>query len=63
MTEQYRMGILIEEFLEKLNIHSVTVTEAMSDENYRKSYQIITDNPQITKEDFLEAMGLEEYRY
>ena len=60
MTEQYRMGTLVVTYLKKLNTHPVTIAEAVTDENYKQSYQLITENPQITKEEFLEKMGIEE---
>lgn len=60
MTEQYRNGSVVAKYLDNLNIHPITVAIAVSDENYRKSYQIIQENPKITKADFLEKMGIIE---
>ena len=60
MTDQYRKGILISTYLEKLNVHPITIAIAVSDENYRKSYQIIHENPNISKVDFLEKMQIIE---
>lgn len=60
MTEQYRKGSVVAKYLDNLNIHPITVAIAVSDENYRKSYQIIQENPKITKTDFLEKMGIIE---
>jgi len=39
----------------------VTIAESVSDGNYKKSYEIIKENPNITKKEFLERMNLEEY--
>ena len=61
MTEQYQKGSLVASYLDNLNVHPVTVAEAVSDDNFRKSYQLIQENPHITKEEFLTTMGIEEY--
>lgn len=60
MTEQYQKGMLVSKYLEELNTHPITIAIAVSDENYRKSYQIIQENPSITKKEFLEKMQLVE---
>ena len=60
MSEQYQMGSVVSTYLEKLNVHPITIAIAVSDENYKKSYQIIQENPKITKEEFLEKMQLIE---
>lgn len=62
MTEQYQKGMLIMKFLKKLDVHPITVAIAVSNENYKKSYQIIQENPNITKKEFLEKMQLIEYK-
>ena len=54
------MGSVVATYLEKLNVHPITIAIAVSDENYKKSYQIIQKNPKITKEEFLEKMQLIE---
>ena len=61
MTEQYQMGSVVAKYLDGLNVHPITVAEAVSNENYKKSYQIIQENPKITKAEFLENMQLIEY--
>ena len=38
----------------------MNVAEAVSDDKYRKSYQLIMDNPKISKKEFLEKMEIEE---
>ena len=60
MTEQYEKGSVVAKFLDKLNVHPITVAVAVSNENYKKSYKIIQENPEITKEEFLEKMMLIE---
>ena len=60
MNEQYRMGSLVANYLDNLNMHPITVAESVSDENLEKSYQLIQENPKITKREFLEKMEIEE---
>ena len=62
MTEQYKMGSLVSNYLKELGTDPVTIAEAVSDNNYKKSYQLIKNNPQITKEEFLKAMKMKEFR-
>ena len=62
MQDYYTMATLVENYLEELKVHPVTVTEAISDENYEKSYQIRKENPTISKKEFLKKLGIEEYR-
>ena len=57
MTEQYQKGLLVSKYLERLHTHPVTIAEAVSDEYYQKSYQLITENPKITKAEFLKKDG------
>lgn len=60
MTEQYQKGSVVAKYLDELNVHPITVAEAVSNDNYQKSYQIIQENPRITKADFLKKMELIE---
>ncbi|MBQ8196620.1 MAG: hypothetical protein IJZ73_01015 [Clostridia bacterium] len=62
MTEQYKKGSIIAKYLEHLDVHPITIAVAVSNENYRKSYQIIQENPNISKIEFLEKMQLIEER-
>lgn len=62
MTEQYQKGSVIAKYLDELNVHPITVAEAISNDNYQKSYQIIQENPNISKTEFLEKMQLIEER-
>ena len=48
MTEQYQKGMFIMKYLKELGTHPITVAEAVSNENYRKSYQIIQEKTSIT---------------
>jgi len=62
MTEHYRKGILVMKYLESLDTHPITVAKVTSSDYLEKSYQLITENPKITKKEFLKAMELEEYK-
>ena len=61
MTEQYQKGSLVMRYLKELDVHPINIGQAVSNENYRKSYQLIKENPNISKEEFLTAMGIEEW--
>ena len=60
MQNQNQMALSMENYLEKLGISQITITEAVTDENLEKSYQLITENPKITKQEFLKIMEIEE---
>jgi hypothetical protein len=60
MTEQYQKGSAVAKYLDELNVHPITVAKAVSNENYKKSYQIIQENPKITKAEFLQKMQIVE---
>lgn len=47
-------------YLQNLGINIITIGEAIEDKNLEKSYQLIKNNPQIPKEQFLKAMNLVE---
>ena len=49
MTEQYRKDSIIAKYLEHLDVHPITIAVAVSNENYRKSYQLIHENPNISQ--------------
>ena len=56
------INISFSKYLEKLNVHPVTIAESVSDNNYIKSYNLIQENPNITKEEFLKKMNIEEFK-
>lgn len=58
--EQLEMGLFVSAYLEKLGVHQIAIAEAVSDDNYKKSHQLIKKNPKITKQEFLEIMQIEE---
>lgn len=60
MQNQNQMALSMKNYLEKLGISQITITEAVTDENLEKSYQLITENPKITKQEFLKIMEIEE---
>ena len=57
---QYQKGILVMDYLQNLGIDMTTVLVAICDENLEQSYQLIRQNPQISKEEFLQMMQIEE---
>lgn len=50
----------IENYLKNLGLNWIAIAEAMSDENYSKTMELLGKKPQITKNDFLKIMGIEE---
>ena len=60
MTKQYQMCMLVMNYLEKLDTDWDLVGEAISDENLEASYKLIQENPNISREEFLERMQISE---
>lgn len=60
MTQQYKMGLLVMNYLQSLGIDMITIGKAIEDKNLEKSYLLIQSNPQITKDEFLKRMQIEE---
>lgn len=57
---QYQRGILVMDYLQSLGMDMIKVSRAVGNGNLDKSYQLIMDNPKITKEEFIKEMNLEE---
>ena len=49
------------DFLQNLGIDMYAIGAAIDDDNIDKAYQLVQDNPNITKEEFLRTMRIEEY--
>ena len=60
ISEQYEKGVFVINYLEKLGVHPIVIAEAVSDDYYKQSYELIKNNPTITKEEFLAKMGIED---
>ena len=50
----------IDRRLQEIGCDPMTLIDAICDDNYERSYQVLMDNPDITKEEFLTIMGIEE---
>ncbi|MBO5525930.1 MAG: DUF1835 domain-containing protein [Clostridia bacterium] len=50
----------IERRLDEMGCNPLTLADAVCDDNYEKTYQLLKDNPDISKEAFLSTMGIEE---
>ena len=59
MTESQK-GSLVMDYLDELGLDWITIGDAICDENLEASYKLISENPSITKEEFLTKMGIEE---
>ena len=58
---QYQKGILVMDYLQSLEVDMTAVGLAIDDQNLEQSYELIKDNPQITKAEFMQRMGITEY--
>ena len=61
MSEQYKMGIFVMDYLQGLGIDMITIGQTIDDKNLEKSYFLIKNNPTISKEEFLSKMQVEEF--
>lgn len=61
MKTQYQMGVSVMNYLQGLGINMITIGKAIEDKSLEQSYRSITENPQITKEEFLREMQIEEW--
>lgn len=58
--DQTKKGLYIFDVLEKLDISVDLMVEAASANNYARIYQLLKEHPHITKEEFLQLLGLLE---
>ena len=56
---QHSPGLQVMRFLQKHKVGWDAILDAICDENVKQSYQLITENPEITPMEFLERMGIE----
>ena len=61
MSEQYDKGKFILDFLNRLGIDVTEALDAIDDENIERSYQLLKANPEVTKEECMQLLGLEGY--
>ena len=59
MSKKYEKGELVLNYLKSVGLDIITSLEAISDENLSKSYDLIKNNPNITKYEFVEQIGIE----
>ena len=57
---QYQKGVLVMNYLQSLNVKMITIGDAICDENLEQSYQLIKENPKISKAEFLQRMQISE---
>ena len=62
MLTQYEKDTIVQNYLEKLGTHPVTIAKVLDDSICETSYQILKENPTISKKEFLKKLGIEEYR-
>ena len=56
----YDKGMVVMDYLKSIGVDIFAIGEAISDDNLDKSFQLIQDNPDISKDDFLGAMDIAE---
>ena len=61
MIERSKMTMLIKLFLKRFDTHPITIAEAISDQHYIKCFKLIMENPHMTKVEFLEKAGIEDW--
>ena len=59
MSEAYDKGVFVMDYLQSIGFDFETILDAICDENLDKSYEIITQNPTISKYEFVEKLGIE----
>ena len=59
MDNDYEKGLFVTNYLESMGLDVITATEAICDENLQKSYDLIKNNPTITKYEFVKQMGID----
>ena len=59
MSEAYDKGVFVIDYLKSIGFDFETILDAICDENLDKSYEIITQNPTISKYEFVEKLGIE----
>ena len=52
-------GIFVMNYLKSVGLDLETILDAICDENLDNSYEIITQNPAITKYEFVEQLGID----
>lgn len=60
-TLQEKKGIVVMDYLETLGMNYPTILDAICDRNVEASYRLIKENPNISKEEFLRKMNIEEW--
>lgn len=63
MKTQRETDLSMDEYLDGLGIHPIAVAIAVSDKYLKKTCRLLKKNPQITKEEFLRKMKLDEEQY
>ena len=59
MFEAYDKGVFVIDYLQSIGFDFETIGRAICDENLDKSYEIIVQNPTISKYEFVEKLGIE----
>ncbi len=56
----YQKGMLVMNYLRDLKVEMIAIARAVDDRKLEQSYKLITENPKISKREFLERMQISE---
>ena len=59
MSEAYNKSVFVMYYLQSIGFDFETIGDAICNENLDKSYEIIVQNPTISKYEFVEKLGIE----
>ena len=59
MSEAYNKGVFVMDYLKRIGFDFETIADAICDENLDKSYEVIVQNPTISKYEFVGKLGIE----
>jgi len=63
MTNDYKMGMFVIKYLKSIGLNILTIGHAIENNNLKKSFLLINNNPNIEKKEFLDKMKIEEVLY
>ena len=59
MSKDYDKGVFVMDYLRSIGLDGETILDAICDENLDKSYEVIVQNPTISKYEFVGKLGIE----
>ena len=59
---RYQKSVLVMDYLQSLGLNMLTIGRTIDNDHWEKSYKLISENPNISKKEFLEKMQIKEYQ-